>query len=223
MQLTQILASSSLFAGAALAAVHTIKVGDGGNVFDPDTLQAATGDVVEFVFSSGTHTVVQADFSKPCSPSSGGFFSGSIKDKAFQINITSTDPLWYYCDVQSHCNSGMVGVINPPSSGDNLQAFVDASKSATVNKPSSNGPDGGIVVAPGSNSGSASGSATASGTRTPVATTPGATGTGSSGTGSAGSTISAQATSTSTGAAAAMTEHAGLILPVIFAAVGLAL
>jgi len=220
MQLTQILASSSLFAGAALAAVHTVKVGDGGNVFNPNTLQAATGDVVQFVFSSSVHTVVQADFSKPCSPSSGGFFSGSVKNQAFQINITDTKPIFYYCDVQSHCNSGMVGAINPPSSGDNLQAFADASKSATINKPSSNGPDGGIVVAPGSNSGSAS----ASGTRTPVATTPGASATGSSGSSAGtGSTASAQATSTSTGAAAAVTEHAGLILPVLFAAVGLVL
>jgi hypothetical protein len=52
MQLTHILASGSLFASAALAAVHTVKVGDNGDNFNPNSLQADVGDVVQFVFSS---------------------------------------------------------------------------------------------------------------------------------------------------------------------------
>ncbi|KAI9764287.1 MAG: hypothetical protein M1840_008578 [Geoglossum simile] len=221
MQLTRILASSSLFVGAALAVVHTVKVGDGGNKFNPDSLQASAGDVVQFVFASSSHTVVQADFAKPCSPSSGGFFSGSVKDKAFEINVTDTNPIWFYCDVQAHCNSGMVGVINPPSSGDTLKAFVEASKTATIDKASSSGPDGGIVVTPGDSSESATGSASASGSRTPVATSASASASASSGSPTGTGTV--QETPASTGAAAVVTEHAGLILPVLFAAVGLAL
>jgi len=52
MQLARILASGSLFAGAALATLHTVKVGSNGNNFDPNSLQADVGDVVQFVFSS---------------------------------------------------------------------------------------------------------------------------------------------------------------------------
>ncbi|KAI9779158.1 MAG: hypothetical protein M1839_007693 [Geoglossum umbratile] len=116
----------------------------------------------------------------------------------------------------------MVGVINPPSSGGDIKAFADASKSVTINKPSSNGPDGGIVVAPGSSasgsaSGSASASASASGSRTAVLTGSTTSGTGATGTGTV------QASPTSTGAAAAVTEAAGLIIPALFAAVGLIL
>jgi hypothetical protein len=34
--------------------------------------------------------------------------------KSFTITINSTDPIWIYCPEDTHCEEGMVGVINAP-------------------------------------------------------------------------------------------------------------
>ncbi|KAH0566247.1 hypothetical protein GP486_000345 [Trichoglossum hirsutum] len=214
MQLSRVLAGA-LFARAAYAAVVSIDVGEDGLVMSPKNVKANVGDVVQFTFYPPQHTVVQAAFDKPCEPLSGGFYSGVMSvsgaksDKVFQINITNTDPIWYYCSIDSHCKTGMVGVINPPSSGNSIDDFANAAKNAQVVKPSSNGPDGGTLVSPGGNSGNSSASGNTSATGSP--------------TGGSSASASAQASSTSKAAAAAITEHAGLILPVVFAAAGLVL
>ncbi|KAJ4175394.1 hypothetical protein NW759_017715, partial [Fusarium solani] len=91
---------------AALAEVHKVKVGDGGLTFSPADLKAASS------------------FDKPCEPlNSTSFFSGDfdVKDKVsnevFTVTVEAETPIWYYCAVQGHCQGGMVGVINAPSSG----------------------------------------------------------------------------------------------------------
>ncbi|KAI9862987.1 MAG: hypothetical protein M1813_004160 [Trichoglossum hirsutum] len=215
MQLPQVLARASLlFAGATYAAVVSIDVGENGLVMDPKSVTASVGDVIQFAFYPPEHTVVQAAFDKPCEPLAGGFFSGDMKvsaksDKVFQVTVNNTDPIWYYCSTSTHCKSGMVGVINPPSSGNTIDAFANNAKNAQVVKPSSNGPDGGTFVSPGGNSSNSSASATNT--------------SGGSATGGSSASATAQATSTSKAAAAAITDHAGLILPVVFAAAGLVL
>ncbi|KAJ4328538.1 hypothetical protein N0V84_001055 [Fusarium piperis] len=109
---------------AALAAVHVVKVGDGGLTFSPADLKAAVGDTVEFHFYRGTHSVAQSSFDKPCEPlNSTSFFSGEfnvqndVSDRVFTIDVDAGTPIWYYCAVNGHCQNGMVGVINAPSSG----------------------------------------------------------------------------------------------------------
>ena len=71
------------------------------------------------------HSVAQSNFANACEPlaesSNGltGFYSGfeSVAaggpTKNFAIQVVGTDPIWYYCAQAMHCQSGMVGVINP--------------------------------------------------------------------------------------------------------------
>jgi plastocyanin len=74
----------SAFAASVFAKTITVTVGKGGLVFNPDTITAAVGDVVEFHFFGSIHTAVQGDFSTPCAMGSlkgTGFNSGPINNK----------------------------------------------------------------------------------------------------------------------------------------------
>lgn len=78
------IAIKSLLATAALASLayaetHTITARE-DNSFDPNDLKAAEGDVVEFHFERGNHSVVSGNYDFPCSPldRGSGFFSGFI-------------------------------------------------------------------------------------------------------------------------------------------------
>lgn len=103
------------------AAVHTVDVGESGLTFSPQTLNPAVGDTVVFKLYP-QHNVVSGSFSSPCLPSEGGnasFFSGPFSNtdngaKKFVVNVTSTQPVYYYCAVQRHCQQGMVGGWNLP-------------------------------------------------------------------------------------------------------------
>ncbi|KAF3099677.1 hypothetical protein TWF569_001927 [Orbilia oligospora] len=135
------------FASTVLAqTVHTVSVGSAGLTFSPDSITAKTGDTVQFVFKGGNHTVTQAAFSSPCNPTSRGFSSGftGSRSESFSIILANTDPIYFYCAQLSHCQLGMVGAINPPSSGNTLAAFKSAATNArTQSTPSS--PFGGVI------------------------------------------------------------------------------
>ncbi|KAG8667073.1 hypothetical protein FPOAC2_12220 [Fusarium poae] len=125
----------ALSASFASAAKHLVKVGDGGLTFEPAETTAKVGDTVEFHFYKGTHNVAQSSFAKPCEPiNSTAFFSGTwdvkegMSDKVFTINVTSEDPIWYYCAVGAHCQNGMVGAINAPTSGQ--RSYANFAKAA---------------------------------------------------------------------------------------------
>lgn len=69
----------SAFALAYLANATTIKItATSDNTFDPSTIKAADGDVLEFIFEPKNHSVVAGDYRYPCSPLElgTGFFSG---------------------------------------------------------------------------------------------------------------------------------------------------
>lgn len=65
------------------------------------------------------HSVTQSSSTNPCTPLPGGFFSGFILTSnttaatTFLVNVTGTDPLYYYSSQGTECQSGMVGVVNP--------------------------------------------------------------------------------------------------------------
>jgi plastocyanin len=64
-------------ASQATAATIKINAAQNGLTFTPNTVTAQVGDVLEYHFFGGAHSVVQGDFTNPCKPvSSGGFFSG---------------------------------------------------------------------------------------------------------------------------------------------------
>ncbi|KAI9762779.1 MAG: hypothetical protein M4579_000131 [Chaenotheca gracillima] len=106
--------------------LHSVQVSNanGAFVFSPADITAAKGDMVQFEFLSGNHSVVQSTYDQPCQPSAKGIFSGfmaisSTSAKtvpAFTITVNDTNPIWFYCAQVGHCQAGMVGVINAPSS-----------------------------------------------------------------------------------------------------------
>jgi len=108
------LAKLTFLAGLAAAADFTVKVGEGGNVFVPSTIAASVGDTVSFHFTGSNHDVVQSTFDAPCAPKDGGFHVPATADASavFVVNVTTPDPVYFYCSVNRHCNLGMVGVIN---------------------------------------------------------------------------------------------------------------
>ncbi|KPI41884.1 uncharacterized protein AB675_5610 [Cyphellophora attinorum] len=158
-------ASAAAASSAPAAGVHVVDVGKTGFNFMPSSLTAKVGDQVEFHFDNPTHSVAQSVFNSPCAPSGPtGFWSGFPNDlsKPFTITINSTDPIWFYCAQVSHCQSGMVGVINPPS-GQTIDDFTSAAKNA----PNSKAPttiQGGVFAAASGAKTSGSASASASGT-----------------------------------------------------------
>ncbi|RSL49163.1 hypothetical protein CEP54_012541 [Fusarium duplospermum] len=119
MQFTRFnVALLALIAVGASAATHKVEVGKGGLKYTPGTITAAKGDIIEFHFGS-MHTVVAGDFNKPCAPAaSGGFYSGELPasgNSFFSISINNTDPIFFYCAIEGHCQAGMAGVINQGS------------------------------------------------------------------------------------------------------------
>jgi protein AFG1 len=124
--LTSILLAAGL-AMQANAATVKITVGQGGLNFSPNEVKAAVGDVLEFHYVGGNHSVVQGDFDNPCNPATtGGFFSGYLpatngenvgfppqshtdapldyrrrtntpQPNVFRVTVNNTDPIAYYC------------------------------------------------------------------------------------------------------------------------------
>ncbi|KAF8645909.1 hypothetical protein AX16_007495 [Volvariella volvacea WC 439] len=83
-----------------------------------------------------------SSFADPCTPLEGGFDSGFVfippntsSDAVPEWNLTITEddtPIWFFCKQllpAPHCTAGMVGAINPPSSGNTFQAFQQNAQS----------------------------------------------------------------------------------------------
>jgi len=154
--------STNATSAAGTGATHFVHVGSDngtpGLVYTPSVTYAQQGDIVVFLFTTGNHTVTQAAFASPCSPLSGGFSSafepiaaGSTDFPGFVVTVENTNPIWFYCEQANHCPSGMVGAINPPSSGNTFQAFQTAALAL--------GSGSGAAASPASSSSPASGSA----------------------------------------------------------------
>ena len=113
--------------GNAGIKMHVVTVGvNNTQKFAPEKLTANPGEVVQFQFPYGNHTVTQSTFDKPCEPigqtgNITGFHSGFQPAAASQamgmtstysIMINDTKPVWVYCAQAKHCEAGMVMVIN---------------------------------------------------------------------------------------------------------------
>lgn len=107
--------------------VHVVWVSGTTNTltFSPNKLDAEVGDMVQFQFGVGNHTVTQSTFDAPCLPIgspgmnvsmvSSGFMpvaADAVMAPVYTIPITSKTPLWLYCAQGKHCQNGMVMVIN---------------------------------------------------------------------------------------------------------------
>ncbi|KAK6527317.1 hypothetical protein TWF281_010503 [Arthrobotrys megalospora] len=114
-----------------------LREGSSQLVFTPEVVYQEVGQQVRFQFYPQNHSVAQSSLDSPCTPLGGeqskaGFFSGfnfvkSVDQQipTFTINISSAEPIYFYCAQGRHCQSGMVGIINPPNS-DTISTFKAA-------------------------------------------------------------------------------------------------
>ncbi|KAG0634566.1 hypothetical protein HOY80DRAFT_860209, partial [Tuber brumale] len=131
------------------AATHTVKVGglDGATPilrYNPEyVVHAEVGDFVLFDFLANNHTLTESTFDAPCVPKHGGIDSGfrpnmeNISGKIiFPVTVTDDKPRWFYCaqpgNGNPHCQAGMVFAINPPASGNTLEAFKEKAAGVPV-------------------------------------------------------------------------------------------
>ncbi|KAK8134650.1 extracellular serine-rich protein [Apiospora sp. TS-2023a] len=214
-------ALSALMGLATAQKVHVVSVASANNslIFMPDNLKAAKGDMVQFQFRGGNHSVVQSTFDQPCMPmsmaaaagnSSGaaakGIFSGFMPVAAskamgmlptYTVMVADEKPMWFYCSQGKHCQAGMVMVLNENTSANatrSLANYKALAKKATANVSPPTPAGGAAGGSAGGNttggSGSGSGSGTGSGSGS-------GSGTGS-GSGSGSGTGSAPGSQTST-------------------------
>ena len=65
---------------SSVAGIHIVQVGNGGLTMSPNDITVPSGEVIEFHFFTGSHSVAQSSFAAPCAPlnTTAGFFSGSM-------------------------------------------------------------------------------------------------------------------------------------------------
>lgn len=91
------------------------------------------------------------------------------QDTTFVVNVTSTDPIWFYCSLSSHCQSGMAGVVNPPS-GQTISDYAKAALQVSqASAPASM--TGGVLTSINEAAESTSASSTSASTGVPASTT----------------------------------------------------
>jgi len=172
--ITSAAVAAILAATSASAADTQVQVGNGGLTFTPNTVTAAVGDTVTFVYYPKNHTVTQSSFAAPCQPLAGGLDSGfqpvaagAASVPSFTVTVNVTTPLWFYCKQSSHCESGMVFAINPSANKtfDQFQATAKAS-SADGTPPASSNSSGTPSGTTGSSTTGSSPSSTGSGAAT---------------------------------------------------------
>lgn len=179
---------------ASLAAAETIVIEGGNDYFQPSSVNASVGDVLEFHFLPNNHSVVMGNFSSPCEPAStGGFYSGFLpsskgenvsvsgrirlpevsltqlsQPQVFRVTINDTDPFVFYCSQNAsshnHCKSGMYGFVNQQN-----QTVIDTYSAAANDSSINISPDSGVfggTLATASNSTSSSNTTVTTGTPT---------------------------------------------------------
>ncbi|MCJ1436909.1 hypothetical protein MMC27_006292 [Xylographa pallens] len=213
---------------------HRVTVGANGKLaYDPTTVFATTGDLVQFEFYPSNrlrpqnHSVTQSDPSTPCVPLANGFFSGFIYEAngsataatTFVLTVNSSQSLYFYSSQGRECQQGMVGVINPNNST-SQSAYAAAAANSTSNSTAPpNGPMGGVLetVATLSNDTTTTLFSTASGTPVPSTTqtaggvviTPSGTMTSTPSGGMASASTSGSAAAATSSAAAGRVERLG--------------
>ncbi|TQV91270.1 hypothetical protein V2A60_009456 [Cordyceps javanica] len=124
-------------------ALIPVVVGGPQDLFVPNSIQANIGDVVQFQFSNGNHTVTQSRETEGCQPMQAtdpsAVHSGHIPFKAGQVDVgtftmvvQSTEPMFLYCATGPHCQTGQVMVINPKSNTQ-LANYAKVSQAAKEN------------------------------------------------------------------------------------------
>lgn len=174
-----------LLAGAttAFAEKFVVTVGKAGALlYEPSSVTAKAGDIVEFQFMSKNHTVTQSTFDKPCEPKAEGVDSGhqlvpagTTVFPAWSITVQNdTAPLWFFCNQPPHCSRGMVFAINPNAEKTFAKFNANALASAPPAAPGAGSSYGGAAggAAPGAPAASTTASAGVIPLTSSVAATP---------------------------------------------------
>ncbi|KAL1648112.1 hypothetical protein SLS58_002439 [Diplodia intermedia] len=173
---TYTLLAPTVFISLSQAKNIDIVVGKNGLTFEPNSTTAAKGDTLTFKFWPMAHSVVQGAFDSPCTPSDTGFNSDFVRtssgaaNSTFVVTVNNTDPIWYYCSQGKHCQSGMVGVINPAENSKSKTLAAYASAAADVDEAKTPAEIRGGVFE--SSSSSSSGSSTSSSGSSSSSSTP---------------------------------------------------
>ncbi|POR35431.1 Extracellular serine-rich protein [Tolypocladium paradoxum] len=120
-----------------------VVVGGPQDLFVPNQIKANVGDVVQFQFSNGNHTVTQSTEKAGCQPLQAAnpqavhsghipFIAGQKDVGTFIMPVTSTDAMFLYCATGPHCQTGQVMVVNP-TSDTQLANYVKVSMAAKKN------------------------------------------------------------------------------------------
>ncbi|KEZ45880.1 hypothetical protein SAPIO_CDS1247 [Scedosporium apiospermum] len=126
-----------------LARVIPVVVGGPQDTFIPNIVSASPGDIIQFQFSSGNHTVTQSAANAPCQPLQatvpGAIHSGHIPFQAgqqtvgvFNMPVTSSATMFLYCATGPHCQTGQVMIVNPLST-DQLVSYSRLAAGAPAN------------------------------------------------------------------------------------------
>lgn len=175
-------------ASAQKVQVVTVSTANNSLVYTPDNIKANPGEMVQFQFVAGNHTVTQSTFDQPCTPISTvqsnvtGFHSGYQPAAAsketgmiptYTLMINDSKPIWLYCAQGKHCQSGMVMVINENTSANASRSLTEF-KTLAAQAQSNTAPSGGSTT--GGTTGTGTGTGTESGTSaSPSASSPGQT------------------------------------------------
>ncbi|KAH7395236.1 hypothetical protein DE146DRAFT_101086 [Phaeosphaeria sp. MPI-PUGE-AT-0046c] len=121
-----------------------VIVGGPQVTFMPNSVVAAVGDIVQFQFSNGNHTVTQSSADAACKPLAAGVHSGHIpfvdgqtEVGTFNMPVTSTEPMFLYCATGPHCQLGQVMVVNAA----NARQIADYAKLSQESAESVDGTD----------------------------------------------------------------------------------
>jgi plastocyanin len=99
---------------------HTVIVAPTQGVlrYIPFAVNASIGDTIKFSWGANNHTVTKGNALLPCNKTADALFTSGlqVKDFVFTQVVNSTDPTYFFCNAPTHCQKGMFGIINPPSS-----------------------------------------------------------------------------------------------------------
>jgi plastocyanin len=96
--------------------IFDVAVGQGGDVFVPDTVNISVGDTVRWTWAESGHSVTSGDpctaDGQFCSPNNTncGQCMTSSQGSVYQFTFTQAGSFSYFCCV--HCAFGMTGVVN---------------------------------------------------------------------------------------------------------------
>src|SRR5947208_13771004 len=104
--------------------IFDVAVGQGGDVFVPDTVNISVGDTVRWTWAEGGHSVTSGDpctaDGQFCSPNNTncGQCVTSNQGFVYEFTFTQAGSFSYFCCV--HCAIGMTGVVNVASASDTI-------------------------------------------------------------------------------------------------------